>query len=55
MMLHLHGSDYFQNIFFESDLWAGLITEEQASYLRVKYLGTEEREDGMRHLPGHNG
>jgi len=30
-----------------ADLWAGLITEEQASYLRVKYLGTEEREDGM--------
>lgn len=26
-----------------ADLWAGLITEEQASYLREKYLGTEER------------
>lgn len=24
-----------------ADLWAGLITEEQASYLRAKYLGTE--------------
>ncbi|MGB4439502.1 MAG: helix-turn-helix transcriptional regulator [Sedimentibacter sp.] len=30
-----------------ADLWAGLITEEQASYLRVKYLGTEGREDGV--------
>ncbi len=30
-----------------ADLWAGLITEEQASYLRVKYLGTEGKEDGI--------
>lgn len=30
-----------------ADLWAGLITEEQASYLRVKYLGTEGKEDGV--------
>jgi len=28
-----------------SDFWAGLITEEQADYLRVKYLGTG-REEG---------
>ncbi|SDI33608.1 hypothetical protein SAMN05443529_1344 [Desulfosporosinus hippei DSM 8344] len=32
-MLLLHGA-------INADLWAGLITEEQASYLRVKYLGT---------------
>jgi plasmid maintenance system antidote protein VapI len=30
-----------------ADLWAGLITEEQASYLRVKYLGIEGREGGI--------
>ncbi|WP_026199024.1 helix-turn-helix domain-containing protein [Desulfitobacterium hafniense] len=30
-----------------ADLWAGLITEEQASYLRVKYLGSEGKEDGI--------
>jgi len=30
-----------------ADLWAGLITEEQASYLRVRYLGTEGKEDGI--------
>ncbi|ADY55198.1 helix-turn-helix domain protein [Syntrophobotulus glycolicus DSM 8271] len=30
-----------------ADLWAGLIAEEQASYLRVKYLGTERKEDDM--------
>lgn len=28
-----------------SNLWADLITEEQASYLREKYLGTEEKEN----------
>lgn len=27
-----------------SNLWAGLITEEQASYLRTKYLSMEEKE-----------
>jgi len=30
-----------------ADLWADLITEEQASYLHAKYLGTEEKEDGI--------
>jgi len=30
-----------------ADLWAGLITEEQAGYLRVKYLGSEGKEDGI--------
>jgi DNA-binding Xre family transcriptional regulator len=30
-----------------ADLWAGLITEEQASYLRVKYLGIGGKEDGI--------
>lgn len=30
-----------------SNLWAGLITEEQASYLRQKYLGLGEKEDGI--------
>lgn len=30
-----------------SNLWAGLITEEQASYLRVKYLGTEGKENSI--------
>ncbi|MBA4697967.1 MAG: helix-turn-helix domain-containing protein [Ruminococcus sp.] len=30
-----------------ADLWAGLITEEQASYLREKYLDTGGKEDGM--------
>ncbi len=30
-----------------ADLWAGLITEEQAGYLRAKYLGTEGKEDGI--------
>jgi plasmid maintenance system antidote protein VapI len=30
-----------------ADLWAGLITEEQANYLRVKYLGAEGVEDGI--------
>jgi len=28
-----------------SNLWADLITEEQASYLREKYLGTEGKEN----------
>ncbi|MFT4104764.1 MAG: helix-turn-helix domain-containing protein [Lacrimispora sp.] len=28
-----------------SNLWAGLITEEQADFLRVKYLGTEGKEE----------
>ncbi|WP_313180890.1 helix-turn-helix domain-containing protein [Lacrimispora sp.] len=30
-----------------SNLWAGLITEEQADYLRVKYLGTEGEEENI--------
>lgn len=30
-----------------SNLWAGLITEEQASYLREKYLGTEGKENSI--------
>lgn len=30
-----------------SNLWAGLITEGQADYLRVKYLGTEGEEDNI--------
>lgn len=29
-----------------SNLWAGLITEEQAVYLRGKYLGMEKEENG---------
>ncbi len=29
-----------------ADLWASLITEEQASYLREKYLGIVGKEDG---------
>ncbi|CUX23053.1 hypothetical protein BN3456_00633 [Clostridium sp. C105KSO13] len=30
-----------------SNLWAGLITEEQASYLREKYLGSEGKENSI--------
>lgn len=30
-----------------SNLWAGLITEEQADYLRKKYLGLGGKEDGI--------
>ena len=30
-----------------ADLWAGIITEEQANYLREKYLGTEGKEDAI--------
>ena len=30
-----------------SNLWAGLITEEQAVYLRGKYLGMEKEENGI--------
>lgn len=29
-----------------SNLWAGLITEEQADYLRTKYLGMEKEGNG---------
>lgn len=29
-----------------ADFWAGLITSEQANYLRLKYLGLEGKEDG---------
>ncbi len=29
-----------------ADLWSGLITEEQAGYLREKYLGLDGKEDG---------
>lgn len=28
-----------------ADLWAGVISEEQAAYLRMKYLNGEEREE----------
>ena len=30
-----------------ADLWSGLITEEQAEYLREKYLGLGGKEDGI--------
>ncbi|WIV13675.1 helix-turn-helix transcriptional regulator [Proteiniborus sp. MB09-C3] len=30
-----------------ADLWSGLITEEQAGYLREKYLGIGGKEDGI--------
>lgn len=30
-----------------ADLWSGLITEEQAGYLREKYLGLGGKEDGI--------
>ena len=30
-----------------ADLWSGLITEEQAGYLRTKYLGLGGKEDGI--------
>ncbi|GLC80755.1 helix-turn-helix domain-containing protein [Lacrimispora brassicae] len=30
-----------------ADLWSGLITEEQAGYLREKYLGLVGKEDGI--------
>lgn len=30
-----------------SNLWAGVITEEQADYLRLKYLGTEGKENNI--------
>ncbi|WP_024295840.1 hypothetical protein [Lacrimispora indolis] len=30
-----------------SNLWAGLMTEEQADYLHVKYLGTEGKENNF--------
>ena len=30
-----------------SNFWAGLIPEEQTDYLRVKYLGTEGKENNF--------
>ena len=30
-----------------ADLWSGLITEEQAGYLREKYLDLGGKEDGI--------
>jgi plasmid maintenance system antidote protein VapI len=30
-----------------ADLWSGIITEEQAGYLREKYLGLGGKEDGI--------
>lgn len=30
-----------------ANLWAGLITDEQAGYLRKKYLGLDGKEEGI--------